>query len=102
MNIEEMSEKENKWFTHLVIDEFIEWFVKYGVFPEYLHCYRSCKFYKQEGTDFYYLYPYSNTKEQLYKLSVPKEFIKCAIQIHETFDKLNQDVKKYKKKIDAE
>ena len=100
--IEEMSEKENKWFTSLVINEFIEWLVKYGEFPAYLHCYRACKLYKQEETDFYYLYPFSDTMDQLYKLSVPKEFINRAMQIHETLDKLNQDVKKYTDKVDAE
>ena len=100
--IEEMGEKENKWFTSLVINEFIEWLVKYGEFPTYLHCYRACKFYKQEGTDFYYLYPFSDTTDQLYKLSVPKEFINRAMQIHEILDKLNQDIKNYKDKVDTE
>lgn len=101
MEIKVMSEDENRRFSQLVIGEFMEWFMLHGVFPDTVGYYRICRFYKQEGTTFYYLYPQTLTERHLYKLSVPQELIHRAIQINQTIDVLKQDVEKFKDKIEV-
>ena len=102
MEIKVMSEDENRRFSQLVISEFMEWFIQHGVFPDTVGYYRICRFYKQEGTTFYYLYPQTITERHLYKLSVPQELINRAIQINQTIEALKQDVEKFKNKPEVE